>query len=383
VTFLPSLLAVMKKEIRQTVRDRRMVALLLVAPVLQLFVLGNAADFDVDHVPTVVVDQDQTPTSREHIRRIFADGTLDITDTRMDVDAATHELVIGHAAAVLVIPAGFSRSLLRARPSDPARVQVIVDGGDPNRSAVATSAALRFFGEASVEVLSARIAQTGTLGASFRRPDVELAPRVLYNPHLETAVSIVPGIAAMLLLMITTIVMSMGLARERETGTLDQILVSPVRPIVLLLGKMLPFAAIGLFDFLLAMVVAAYVFHVPVVGSFVLLTGATLLYLMTTLSMGLLISTMSGTQQQAFMAGFMFMMPAMLLSGITTPIRSMPSWLQPLTMANPLRHYADVLRAVLVRGAGLGDVLPQLLILAGFGVVLATIASLRFRKTVE
>jgi ABC-2 type transport system permease protein len=283
----------------------------------------------------------------------------------------------------VIIPAGFSRALLRGRPGDPARVQVIVDGSDPNRSAVASSAVARFFGEVGIEELSSRLARTGVLGAAFRRPDVQLAPRVLYNPHLETAVSIVPGIAAMLLLMITTIVMSMGLARERETGTLDQILVSPVRPIVLLLGKMLPFAVVGLFDFLLAMVVAAYVFHVPVVGSFALLTFATLLYLMTTLSIGLLISTMSATQQQAFMGGFVFMMPAMLLSGITTPIRSMPSWLQPLTLANPLRHYADVLRAVLVRGAALEDVLPQLLILAGFGVVLATIASLRFRKTVE
>jgi ABC-2 type transport system permease protein len=152
---------------------------------------------------------------------------------------------------------------------------------------------------------------------------------------------------------------------------------------VLLLGKMLPFALIGLFDFVLAMVVGAYVFDVPLRGSFVLLTGATLLYLMSTLSMGLLISTISATQQQAFMGGFFVMLPAALLSGITTPIRSMPTWLQPLTLVNPLRHYTDVLRAVLVRGAGIGDVLPQLIILACFGVVLATIASLRFRKTVE
>ncbi len=383
MSFMPALVAVMRKEIRQTVRDKRMVALLLVAPVLQLFVLGNAADFDVVHVPTVVVDQDQTPTSRDHIQRLFSDGTLDIIDTAMDVDSATHELVVGHAAAVLVIPRGFSRALERGRPGDPARVQMIVDGGDPNRSAVASSVTVQFFGESSIGVLTKRIARTGVMGTTLRRPDVRLAPRVLYNPHLETSVSIVPGIAAMLLLIVTTIVMSMGLARERETGTLDQILVSPVRPVVLLVGKMLPFAVIGLFDFLLAMVVAAYVFDVPVVGSFALLTLATLLYLMTTLSIGLLISTVSSTQQQAFMGGFVFMMPAMLLSGITTPIRSMPSWLQPLTMVNPLRHYADVLRAVLVRGAGIEDVYLQLLILAAFGVVLSTVASLRFRKTVE
>lgn len=378
-----SLVAVMMKELRQTARDRRMMVMLLVAPIIQLFVFGNAADLDVDHVPTIVVDLDATPASRQHLSRLFADGTLERTGARASADEATHEIVLGHAAAAVIVPAGFSRSLARAQPGDPATVQVVVDGSDPNRSAVAGSAASRFFAESSIEVLEARRARMGAAATALRLPSVELRPRVLYNPHLETAVSMVPGIASMLLLMITTIVMSMGLARERETGTLEQILVTPVEPAVLLVGKMLPFAMIGLFDFVLAMVVGAYVFDVPMRGSFLLLTGATLLYLMSTLSMGLLISTISATQQQAFMGGFFFMMPAALLSGITTPIRSMPAWLQPLTLVNPLRHYTDLVRAVLVRGAGAEAVLPQLLTLAAFGVVLATIASLRFRKTVE
>lgn len=378
-----SLLAVMMKEMRQTARDRRMVFLLLLAPMIQLFVFGNAADLDVDHVPTIVVDQDATGTSREHLRRMFADGTLERVDTRATAEEATDEIVRGHAAAAVIIPRGFSRRLARSAPGMPAQVQVVVDGSDPNRSAVAGSAVARFFGDASLDVVEARRARMGAAGTAMRLPDVELRPRVLYNPHLETAISMVPGIASMLLLIITTIVTAMGLAREREMGTLEQILVTPVQPAVLLVGKMLPFAMIGLFDFLLAMVVGAYVFDVPLRGSFPILIGATLLYLMSTLSAGLLISTVSNTQQQAFMTGFLFMMPAALLSGITTPIRSMPSWLQPLTMVNPLRHYTDVLRAVLVRGAGLEAVAPQLAILAGFGVALATIASLRFRKTVE
>ncbi len=378
-----SLFAVMLKEMRQTARDRRMMALLLIAPVIQLFVFGSAADLDVDHVPTIVVDLDQTPSSRAHLQRLFADGTLERTDTRSSADEATNEIVLGHAAAAVIVPRGFSHRLARGALHRPASVQVVVDGSDPNRSAVAGSAVARFFGETSLEVMEARLSRMGAAATALRVPSVELRPRVLYNPHLETAISMVPGIASMLLLMITTIVMSMGLARERETGTLEQILVTPVQPAVLLVGKMLPFALIGLFDFLLAMVVGAYVFDVPMRGSFVLLTGATVLYLMSTLSMGLLISTISATQQQAFMGGFFFMMPAALLSGITTPIRSMPTWLQPVTLINPLRHYTDVIRAVLVRGAGLSDVVPQLLTLAAFGVVLATIASLRFRKTVE
>ncbi|MFO0682426.1 MAG: ABC transporter permease [Sandaracinus sp.] len=378
-----SLFAVMMKEIRQTARDRRMMGLLLVAPILQLFVFGNAADLDVDHVPTIVVDQDATGASREHLRRMFADGTLERVDTRATAEEATSEIVRGHAAAAVIIPRGFSRRLARGAAGMPAQVQVIVDGSDPNRSAVAGSAVARFFGDATLDVIEARRARMGAAATALHLPDVELRPRVLYNPHLETAISMVPGIASMLLLIITTIVMAMGLAREREIGTLEQILVTPVQPAVLLVGKMLPFAMIGLFDFILAMVVGAYVFDVPLRGSFVLLIGATLLYLMSTLSAGLLISTVSNTQQQAFMTGFLFMMPAALLSGITTPIRSMPAWLQPLTMVNPLRHYTDVLRAVLVRGAGFDAVAPQLAILAAFGVVLATVASLRFRKTVE
>lgn len=378
-----ALLAVMLKEVRQTVRDRRMMAMLLMVPTVQLFVFGFAADLDVDHVPTIVVDRDDSPASREHLQRLFADGTLERIDTRATADEATHEIVVGHAAAAIIVPSDFSRRLARAAAGHPATVQVIVDGSDPNRSAVAGSAVARFFGEASVDVLETRLSRMGAAATAIRLPSVEVRPRVLYNPQLETAISMVPGIASMLLLLITTIVMSMGLARERETGTLEQILVTPVQPAVLLVGKMLPFAVIGLFDFLVAMVVGAYVFDVPVRGSVLLLGGATLLYLMTTLSMGLLISTISATQQQAFMGGFFFMLPAALLSGITTPIRSMPAWLQPLTLLNPLRHYTDVLRSVLVRGAGLSDVAPQLMILAAFGVVLATIASLRFRKTVE
>lgn len=378
-----ALLAVMLKEVRQTVRDRRMMAMLLMVPTVQLFVFGFAADLDVDHVPTIVVDRDDSPASREHLQRLFADGTLERIDTRATADEATHEIVVGHAAAAIIVPSDFSRRLARVAPGHPATVQVIVDGSDPNRSAVAGSAVARFFGEASVDVLETRLSRMGAAATAIRLPSVEVRPRVLYNPQLETAISMVPGIASMLLLLITTIVMSMGLARERETGTLEQILVTPVQPAVLLVGKMLPFAVIGLFDFLVAMVVGAYVFDVPVRGSVLLLGGATLLYLMTTLSMGLLISTISATQQQAFMGGFFFMLPAALLSGITTPIRSMPAWLQPLTLLNPLRHYTDVLRSVLVRGAGLSDVAPQLMILAAFGVVLATIASLRFRKTVE
>jgi ABC-2 type transport system permease protein len=379
-TFWTPLLAVARKEVIQTSRDPRMMALLIIAPALQLFVFGNAADLDVDHVPSVVVDRDHTPTSRAHLQALFADGTLIETMATDDPDEAGRMLIAGEASVAIIVAEGFERDLARGR--EPARVQALVDGSDPNRSAVAGSAVGRYFTDAAQGEARARLARAGV--AAPRLPTVvELAPRVLYNPHLETAVNLVPGIATMLLLIVTTIVTAMGLTRERESGTLEQVLVTPVRPMVLILGKMIPFAIIGLFDFLLAVTVGAYAFDVPVRGSLWLLFGATALYLLTTLSAGLLISTVSQTQQQAFLGGFMFMLPAALLSGIMTPVRSMPGWLQPLTVINPLRHYADLLRAVLLRAAGVGDVMPQLLILAGFGIVLATLATLRFQKTTE
>lgn len=381
-SLLIPLLAVARKEVLQTSRDPRMMGLLVIAPALQLFVLGNAVDLDVDHVPTVVVDRDDTRASREHLASLLADGTLIEAGRAETAEEAGTYLIEGHASVAVVVPEGFERELVRGRPGEPARIQALVDGSDPNRSAVATSAIVRYFAEAAQDEVYARLDRAG-LAAPSVPSVVTLAPRVLYNPHLETAVNVVPGIATMLLLIVTTIVTAMGLTRERETGTLEQVLVTPVRPMVLILGKMIPYAVIGLFDFLLAITVGAYAFDVPVRGSLLLLFSATLLYLLTTLAAGLLISTISQTQQQAFLGGFLFMMPATLLSGILSPVRSMPAWLQPFTFINPLRHYADLLRAVLLRGAGVSEVLPQLVILAIFGVVLATLATFRFRKTTE
>lgn len=382
LSLWPSLLAVVTKEVRQTVRDRRMMFMLLFVPAVQLIVFVNAANLDVDRVPTVVVDQDRTRGSREQVRRLLADGTLREVARLESAEDAGREIIDGRASVALIIPEGFERRLVRGRPHEPAAVQLIVDGSDPNRSAVASSAVARYFAEVAIETLEARRAAWGVLAPVLARP-VRIEPRVFYNPELETSIFMVPGIASMLLLLITTIVTAMGLAREKESGTLEQVLVTPVRPAVLLLGKLLPFAVIGLLDYIVAMVVGAYVFGMPIRGSVPLLLFGTSLYLVTTLSMGLLISTLSSTQQQAFLGGFLFMLPAALLSGINSPVRSMPAWLQPLTLINPLRHYTEFNRAVILRGASFADVAPQCLTLALFGVVLGVVAVLRFRKTTE
>ncbi|MBN1205558.1 MAG: ABC transporter permease [Myxococcaceae bacterium] len=367
--------AVVVKEVRQTMRDKRVLALLTVAPLVQLFVLGFAVNFDVRHVPTAVVDRDRTQESRAHARSLLAGDTLDLETEVGDERAAEQLLEHGDAAVALVLPPDFQRDLLRG---EGAQVQALVDGSDPVRSATAVDAVAR---HAALRAMQRLRQQAEARGEVPPRPGVELAPRVLYNPTLSTAVYVVPGIMAMLLLIVTTVTMAMGLARERESGTLEQLQVTPLRPGVLMVGKVTPFVLVGLVDVGLALAVGAWVFEVPLRGSLALVTGATLLYVMSTLGVGLLIATLSRTQQQAFVGGFLFMLPAVLLSGVLTPLRAMPDWLAWLTWLNPVRYYVEVLRGVLIKDAGLADVWRQVLLLALFGAGVLAVASRRFHKT--
>jgi len=375
---LAMLLAVIKKELRQTARDRRMVFLLIGVPVIQLFIFANAVNLDVDRVPTVVVDLDKSQRSLSDLRRLLADGTLTKVGAVDSIPEAERWLETGRAAVVLLIPEGFERDVVRGRR---ARVQAILDGSDPNRAGIASAAIAQYFGAEAAVLLKARMQRTAA-DVAPRLPQLNLRSRVYFNPELETAVYMVPGIMAMLLLLITTIVTAMGLSRERERGTLEQILVTPVQSSMLMLGKILPFAMFGLLDFAIALVVGSYVFDMPLRGSLALLVVGTMLYLLTTLGAGMLISTFSGSQQQAFMGGFFFMLPAALLSGIMTPIRSMPGWLQPFTLLNPLRHYAELMRGVLLRGASAADLQVQLSVLAAIGCIVFASAVFRFRRMI-
>lgn len=367
--------AVVVKEVRQTVRDKRVLALLTAAPMVQLFVLGFAVDFDVRHVPTAVVDRDHTQESRAHARSLLASDTLELKAEPPDEHAAEQLLEQGDAAVALVFPPDFQRDLLRG---ESAQVQALVDGSDPVRSAAAANAVALHAAERATQRLQE---QAQARGEPPPRPPVELVPRVLYNPTLSTAVYVVPGIMAMLLLIVTTVTMAMGLARERESGTLEQLQVTPLRPGVLMVGKVTPFILIGLVDVGLALTVGTWVFGVPLRGSLWLIAGATLLYVMSTLGVGLLIATLSRTQQQAFVGGFLFLLPAVLLSGVLTPLRAMPDWLAWLTWLNPVRYYVEVLRGVLLKGASLADLWRQVLLLALFGAAVLTVASRRFHKT--
>jgi ABC-2 type transport system permease protein len=367
------LAAVVRKELRQTVRDRRIMFMLIGAPLLQTIALGYAVDFNFERIPTLVVDLDQSAESRGHARRLLADHTLARQPGGHSVVGASEELEAGQAAAAIVLPPGLERDLLAERPAE---VQILLDGTDPNRAVVVANAAARYFGGETETILRERLGRRGLPPPAA----VKTVPRVLYNPSLETPPFMIPGVMTMLLVITTTVVTAMGLSREREMGTLEQVLVTPIRPIVLLLGKMAPFLVIGFFDVLMVLTAGVWLFGVPVNGPAAVLVAGTLLYLVCTLGIGLLISTVSRTQQQSFLAGFLFIMPAILLSGVMTPVMAMPTWLRVVTYVNPVRYFVEILRANLLKGAGFADVWWRLLALAAIGGGILLVAALRFRK---
>lgn len=378
MAILISLLAVMLKELRQAFRDKRMAVMLLVAPVMQLTVLGYAVDLEVDHIPTAICDQDRSAASRELAQAFVASGTFDRAADTPDPEDGTRMLERGEAGAMLMVPAGYGEDVKRGRPT---QVQVLVDGSDPNRAQIASSAASQFLlTRGTAMTLAALEQQAGTQGRVLKPAQTVLVPRVLYNPRLKSAIYMVPGVFAMVLLIVTTIVTAMGLAREREMGTMEQILVTPLKPAVLLVGKCLPFAMLGLVVISAVLVVGSYLFDVPIRGSIVVVYSASLIYLLTTLGTGIFISTVSRTQQQAILGGFFFMMPAILLSGFMTPIDNMPWWIRPITYLNPVRYYVEMVRGCLLKGAGFADLAPQFIALTLFGISILTVSSLRFRK---
>ena len=278
VVLVQSLLNVTKKELSQTMRDRRMLATIIVSPILQLVIFGYAIDLDVDRIPTVVCDEDATPASRALTQAFFADRTFLRHEDVLDSEAAQDALESGGVAAALIVPRGFAPRL--ARRDDP-EVQVLIDGTDPTRAQVASNAAAQF-------LLLRGIGSETIAGPVV--PAASLAPRVLYNQRLKSAVYMLPGVLATLLLNVTAIVTAMGLARERETGTLEQVLVTPIRPSVLLAGKCLTYILFGFVDVLAILLLGSMMFDVPFRGSFNVIALGSFLYLFSTLGIGIFIA---------------------------------------------------------------------------------------------
>lgn len=372
-SFLGSLLALIRKELLQAFRDPRMMAVILAIPVFQLTVLGFAANFEFNHADTVVVDDDRSDRSRAYLDGLAADRTFNLrhVDTFEQANAA---LRANDAIVAIVIPRGYGRDLEAGRP---AHVQVLVDGSDPTRGVSASASLEQYTALLAIREAQARL----PAGVTMDIPRVALEVRLLYNPSLKSRIFIVPGTGASILLIVTAIITAMGLAREREVGTMEQLLVTPIRPVALMIGKTIPYAMFGLIDQALILVVGNLVFDVPLRGSIPLLFGAALVYLVATLGLGLVVGTLARTQQQALMGVFFIIIPAFLLSGMMTPVEAMPAWVQPITWVNPVRYYIEILRSILLRGATFQDIQRSFFHLAGIATAFLAIAVFRFRRT--
>ena len=370
---------VIVKEFLQIRRDRKMIPVIFVAPIVQITVFGFAVNTDVTNVPMVLVDQDRSASSRELVDRFVESGYFEIVGTGERAAEVDRWLVTARAQLGLVIGPGFGASLASSRQ---AAVQLIVDGSDASSANVAFRYASSVVNEFGAVVLERRLRAAGASAAASGQ--AVLVPRVFYNPDLKSRWFYVPAVLAMILMVMTMLLSAMGVVREKEIGTMEQLIVTPIRPWQLLVGKLLPFALIGVFQMILATAVTVFGFGVPLRGSFALLLGLTTLFILSTLGLGLLVSTLVQNQQQAMMgAAFCAMVPMIYLSGLIFPIANMPPAIRLVTYAIPLRYYAEIIRGVFLRGSGIAVLWPEALTLLLMGLAILTVAALRFRKRLD
>jgi ABC-2 type transport system permease protein len=364
------------KEFIQIFRDPRTRGVVFVLPIFQMLVFGYAVTTDVKHVATGIYDLDNSVTSRELLARFIHTGYFDVeavvTQERQIQPLIDH----GRVQMLIRLDKGFEKNLKAGKPG---LMQLIVDGTDSNTAAIILNYSGKIVNQYSQDILIQRMLRLS--GSTQRLSPVELETRAWFNENLESRNFYVPAVIALLVMVITLLLTSMAVVREKEIGTMEQIMVSPITPKEFILGKTLPFALISLIDVVLITLVGVYWFEVPIRGSLGLLLLATCLYLMTTLGLGLFISTISRTQQQAMMSAFFFQFPAMLLSGFVFPIANMPEVVQWLTYLNPLRYFLVIIRGIFLKGVGFQILWPHMTILAVMGLLTLWLASLRFKKT--
>jgi len=362
------------KEFIQVLRDPRMKALIFVMPVIQLIMFGYAVTTDVDHIKTAVCDLDKSPQSRALIERFTASGYFTVVDSTDRPERLGELLDRGQATIGIQINRGFADDLKSGRQ---AAIQTLVDGTDSNTGTVAMDYAQRI-----TKAFSRARAVPGELAqpAPPQTEPIELRSRAWYNPDLKSRYFNVPGVIAVVVLLISLLLTAMAIVREREIGTMEQLMVTPIRSFELILGKTLPFVLISFVDVLVVTAIGVSWFNVPIHGSLALLLFGAGLYLMSTIGIGLFISTISQTQQQALMSSFFFYLPAVLLSGFMFPSSNMPEPAQWLTYLNPLRYFLVIIRDIFLKGSGWDILWPQFAALAVLGTALLTMSSLRFKK---
>jgi ABC-2 type transport system permease protein len=360
------------KELLELRQDKRMLPIVFVAPILQLIVLGYAATTDVKNVPMVVADADGSSASRDLVQTFDASPYFTVTSVVGGVNEVVPYLESGRAWMALSIPAGYGQQVGAGRPTS---VQLVADGTDANSTNIALGYASSLVASYAQDLLAARLPGGRVPGG------LQADVRVWFNPQLESKDFMIPGVLALLLIVMTIVLASMGIVREKETGTLEQLNVTPLRRWQLIVGKLLPYALIGMIDIFLVVGVARLWFRVPLLGSFGLLFALSMVFLLSTLGLGLFVSTISENQQQAMMtSAFFFLTPMIYLSGFVFPIENMPAVIQPLTYLIPLRYYLVIVRGIFLKGVGLEVLWPQALALLCWGLAILTLATLRSTK---
>jgi ABC-2 type transport system permease protein len=370
----------LRKEFTQLFRDPKMRGIVFVAPILMLVIFGYAVNTDVREARIAVMDEDGTRTSRDFIRAITSSGHFVLfAGTRSSLDADRY-LGSGECEAFIRIGSGFSALLDSGRP---AAVQVLLDGTDPNRSMIMMSYLSRISMSFSESYAQSALAKAKVIRpeiALTSLPSADLKQRILFNPNFESRVYFLPAIIGLLIGLTTVMLTSMSIVRERESGTMEQIIVSPIRPGEFILGKTMPFAAVAFFDILVLTALMIGWFAVPFRGSLLFLLCAGTLYIAACLGIGIYISTISLTQQQAMLSTFLFLLPAILLSGFVFPIESMPRPVQWITYLNPMRYYMEIIRNIFLKGLGPIDLASPILALCGLAAALLSLSVRRYAR---
>lgn len=365
---------IMRKEFRQSMREPRMLATMFMPPLMQLIVFGYAVNMDVNSVRVAWLDQDRTPQSRQLQARFEGSGYFDIVAVPVSGGKAGELMELGKVQGVISLLPGFGGDVKRGHATT---VQVLVDGTDSNTASIISNYATQVIsGYASDVAVAHRKAPSGL-------PHIEMQSRVWFNDDLRSRNYFVPGVVVNIITLVTLMLTAMAVVREKEIGTMEQLMVTPIRPIELILGKTLPFALIGLFDTIMVTVAALVVFQVPLRGNLLLLLLGACLFLMTTLGMGLFLSTVSHTQQQAMMSSFFFFLPAFMLSGFAFLIRNMPLPVQWLTLVNPVRYFMEIVRGIFLKGSGISVLWPQMVAMTIFGAAILLFSASRFHKRLD
>jgi len=372
---MKGILHLVRKELRQIFRDPTMLRIIFLMPLMQLFVLGYAVTFDVKNVALLVIDRDATSASRELVDRFAHNEHFVVKRIGDPGKGIEGYLRRGEAVLAIVIPKHFGRSLETGRPTE---VEILLDGQNSNTAGIALGYCNRILYRFASDRAAEGLARSPRVTRAMRF--IEPETRVWYNPELKSVYFMIPGIISILLTIITMLLTGLAIVKERETGTLEQLLVTPLKPWQIIAGKTIPFAMLGIAEMALATTVGVLWFNIPIVGNVALLALLGLTFILATLGLGVLISTMAGTQQQALFITWFFLQMFILLSGLFYPIENMPRAVQMITVINPLRYFIAINREIFLKGGGLGVLWSELRSLLAIGVCVFGFATLRFHK---